>query len=260
MKKILLSTLFMASVFTLTLTLSSNANGPGGNRTGSPGSSGNCASCHGGGNFNGSLIAGIVEIGDTNFISTYTPNKVYEVYVNAKGTSTKKGFQATIVKSDISAAGTLATAPTGTSCYMSGTKKIWGHTTPNTIGKWRMQWTAPAAGTGNIVVYSAAVLANGNGGDNGDQAVTTSKTITEAVASQENIQKTNIKLLGNPVNNQVVISENALYMAIWNHAGQIVAKSYNSNLCDVRNLAPGTYILQILTVNHTNQSFMIDVK
>lgn len=261
MKKILLSTLFMASVFTLTLTLSSNANGPGGNRTGSPGSSGNCGSCHGGGNFNGSLKAGIVEIGDTNFITTYTPNKVYEFYVNSKGTSTKKGFQATILKSDQSAAGTLAaTAPTGTNTYSSGTKKIWGHTTPSATGVWRMQWTAPAAGSGDLIVYSASVLANSNGNDNGDQAITTSKTITEAVAGQENIQKPKIKLLGNPVIKQVVISENALYMAIWNNAGQIVSKSYNSNICDVSKLAAGTYFLQILSTDHSNQSYVIDVK
>lgn len=251
----------MASVFTLTLTLSSNANGPGGNRTGSPGSSGNCGSCHGGGNFNGSLKAGIVEIGDTNFITTYTPNKVYEFYVNSKGTSTKKGFQATILKSDQSAAGILAaTAPTGTNTYSSGTKKIWGHTTPSATGVWRMQWTAPAAGSGDLIAYSACVLANSNGNDNGDQAITTSKTITEAVAGQENIQKPKIKLLGNPVSKQVVISENALYMAIWNNAGQIVAKSYDSNICDVRKLATGTYYLQVLTTNHTNQSFIINVK
>lgn len=253
----------MASVLSLTLTLSSNSNGPGGNRTGSPGSSGNCGSCHGGGNFNGSLNAGIVEIGDTTFISTYIPTKVYEFYVNSKGTSTKKGFQATILKSDQSEAGTpsWSTATTGTSIYLSGTKRIWGHTTPSSSGKWRVQWMAPSEGSGDLFVYAASVLANSNGNDNGDQVVTSTKTITEAVASnQKNIQKSTIKLLGNPVNNQVVISENALYMAIWNNAGQIVAKSYDSNICDVSKLATGTYYLQVLTTNHTNQSFIINVK
>ena len=260
MKKIILSSLFMASVFTLTLTLSSNSNGPGGNRTGSPGSSGNCGSCHGGGNFNGNISAGIVEVGDTTFISSYTPAKVYELLVHVKGTSTKKGFQTTVLKSDQSEAGSLASAPSGTSAYMSGTKKIWGHTSPSATGIWRMQWTAPAAGTGDIFVYGASVLANSNGNDNGDQVVTGSKTIKEAVASnQDNIQKSTIKLLGNPVNDRVLISENALYMAIWNNAGQLVAKSYDSNQCDVSKLATGTYFLQILTANHTNQSFIISV-
>ena len=261
MKKTILSTLFMAGVITLTLTLSSNANGPGDNRTGSPGSSGNCGSCHSGGNFNGNINAGIVEIGDTTFVSTYTPAKVYEIWVNVKGTSTKKGFQTTIMKSDLSEVGTLASAPSGTSTYMSGTKKIWGHTTPSTTGNWRMQWTAPAAGAGDVFVYGASVLANGNGNYNGDQVVTGSKTIKEAVASdQENIQKSTIKLLGNPVKNQISISENALYMAVWNNAGQLVAKSYDSTQCDVSKLASGTYFLQILTNNHTNQSFIIHVK
>jgi hypothetical protein len=261
MKKTIFSALFMAGVITLTLTLSSNANGPGGNRTGSPGSSGNCGSCHGGGNFNGSINAGIVEIGDTTFISTYTPNKVYEVYVNSKGTSTKKGFQTTIIKSDLSEVGTLASAPSGTSTYMSGTKKIWGHTTPSTTGNWRMQWTAPAAGAGDVFVYGASVLANANGNDNGDQVVTGTKTIKEAVASnQKNIQKSTIKLLGNPVQNQVLMSESVLYMAIWNNSGQIVAKSSNSDHCEIGNLAAGTYFLQVLPQNHISQSFVIEVR
>ena len=260
MKKILLSTLFMAGVFTLTLTLSSNANGPGGNRTGSPGSSGNCGSCHSGGNFSGQLKVGIVEVGDTNFISTYTPGKAYELFVKVKGTSTKMGFQATVIASSGSEIGTLGSAPSGTSTYLNGTKRIWGHTSPSATGTWRIGWTAPVAGSGTATVYSSCVLANSNNNDNGDQVVPGTKSITEAVASNKNVEKSTIKLLGNPVQNQVLISENALYMAIWNNSGQLVAKSYDSNKCDVSKLAAGTYFLQVLTTNHTNQSFIIDVK
>ena len=262
MKKILLSTLVIAGVFTLGLTLSSNANGPGGNRTGSPGSSGNCGSCHSGGNFSGQLKVGIVEIGDTNFIASYTPGKAYEIWVKIKGTSSKMGFQATVISSSASnSIGTLGTAPTGTTKYNSSTKVIWGHTTPSSTGSWRIGWTAPAAGAGSATVYSSCVLANSNNNDNGDQVVPASKTITEATSSNtKDIANDVITVLGNPAKDVVRLSQSVLSMAIWNQSGQMVAKSNNSNECNIQNLPAGNYYLQILKNNHKHELIQLSVK
>lgn len=260
MKKIVLSTLVFACVFTLGLTLSSNANGPGGNRTGSPGSSGSCGSCHGGGNFSGQLKVGIVEVGDTNFITSYTAGKAYELLVKIKGTSTKMGFQATVINSAGAAIGTLGTAPTGTTKYASGTKMIWGHSTPSNTGVWRIGWTAPAAGSGAATTYSSCVLANSNNNDNGDQVVPASNTVQEATSSNtQNFETNEIKLLGNPIHNQIKLNQIAIHMVVWNNEGQLVAKSFNSNSCDVSQLPAGTYYLQILTQNHTQKMMVIAV-
>ena len=260
MKKIILSTLVFASVFTLGLTLSSNANGPGGNRTGSPGSSGNCGSCHSGGNFSGQLKVGIVEVGDTNFIANYTAGKAYELLVKIKGTSSKMGFQTTVINAAGAAIGTLGTPPTGTTKYASGTKTIWGHSTPSSTGVWRIGWTAPAAGSGDAITYSSCVLANSNNNDNGDQVVPASNTVKEAVSSKTtNFEANEIKLLGNPVKNEVKLNQTTLQMAVWNNEGQLVAKSFNSNACDVSKLSAGTYYLQIMTQNHTQKMMVISV-
>ena len=43
-------------------------------------------------------------------------------------------------------------------------------------------WTAPVAGTGSIIFYTAGNLVNFDGGTTGDQPVNTSLTITQGVA------------------------------------------------------------------------------
>ena len=262
MKKSLLSLFTVGALATAWITLNSNANGPGGNRTGSPGSSGNCGSCHGGGNFSGQLTVGAVEIGDTNFISTYTPGKDYEVLVKAKSTSTRLGFQATASTANGNAAGTYGTAPSGTITYTSGTKMIWGHTTPSTTGIWRIKWTAPSSGAGTVTFYSSCVFSNANGRDNGDQVGVTSKSVTEAASTSTNrtINFNSIKLLGNPGNSEVKLSEPVQKMLIWNINGQIVASSNHSEKCNVAHLNAGTYFLQILTNNNQYQQSTIEVQ
>ena len=183
MKKIILSSITLASLLVIGLTLSSNASGPGGNRTGSPGSSGNCSGCHGGGNYGGTLKVGITEIGDTTFLSFYTPGKAYDMHVISGGTSTKKGFQATILTSSNAAAGTMSAVPSGTSIDIAGGKSIWGHTTPSSTGVWKSTWTAPTAGLGTVTIYGAAVVSNANGANSNDQVVTANAMIGEKVPS-----------------------------------------------------------------------------
>lgn len=259
MKKIILSSLFLASVFTLGITLSSNSSGPGGNRTGSPGSSGNCGSCHGGGNLNGTLSVRIVNTGDTVHQTVYNPGQDYEIFVKAKGNSTKMGFQATVVNAAGAAAGTLGAAPSGTSTYTSGTKVIWGHTSPSSTGIWRIKWTAPSNGSSDVSLFAASVISNSSNNDNGDQPVTSTNSSKEATSSVSKNELDQIQILGNPVSNNVVLSQVVKQMAVWNNSGQLVAKSYQSNQCNVAHLVGGTYYLQITTNNNMNKLMVISV-
>ncbi len=260
MKKTLLSSLFFASVITLGITLSSNSSGPGGNRTGSPGSSGNCSSCHGGGNLNGSLSVRIVNTGDTIHQTVYTPGQDYEIYVKAKGNSTKMGFQATVVNAAGAAAGTLGTAPSGTNTYNSGTKVIWGHTSPSATGTWRIKWTAPVSGSNDVSVFAASVISNSSNNDNGDQPVTATNASKEATSSSVSSKELeSIQILGNPVSDVVKLNQTVKQMAVWNNAGQLVAKSFQSNQCDIHTLNSGTYYLQVITNNNLNKLMVISV-
>ncbi len=261
MKKSIYSFLLIGTLSTLLLTLNSNSSGPGGNRTGSPGASGNCSSCHGGGSFFGQNKVGIVLSGDTNFLSSYTPGAEYEILVKLKGTSTKMGFQATAILSSGSTAGTMGTAPTGTSAYLSGTKKIWGHTTPSSTGEWRIKWTAPAAGSGNISFYASAVFANNNNNDNGDQVVPASKTITEDVANNtKSVNVATVQLLGNPVQDAIVLNERVNLLTVMNMQGKVVANAMQADRCDASQLSPGTYFVQVINKHNAKQTFTVLVK
>jgi len=262
MKKFILSSITLASILVIGMTLSSNASGPGGNRTGSPGSSGNCSGCHGGAsNYGGSLKVGITATGDTTFLSTYTPGQVYEMHVIAGGTSTRKGFQATILNSSNASAGTCGTAPSGTSIYTSGGKSIWGHTTPSATGVWKGTWTAPVFGTGTITMYSACVVSNANGSDSKDQVVLATSTIDENVSSNTKlIESTKLTVIENPSNTVVRLNGVAKNMIVWNNKGQVAASTTNTSELNVSHLPAGTYYLQTVSENNIHNTTAIVIQ
>jgi hypothetical protein len=261
MKKIILSSITIASLLVIGMTLSSNSSGPGGNRTGSPGSSGNCGSCHSGGNYGGTLKVGITDIGDTTFLSFYTPGQVYDMHVISGGTSTKKGFQATFLTSSNMMAGTCSAAPTGTSIYTSGGKSIWGHSTPSSTGVWKGTWTAPAAGNGTVTMYAATVVSNANGSDSRDQVVLASAMIGEKVSSNtKSLDATKLKVIENPVNNVVRLNGVAKNMIIWNNQGQVAASSNNTSELNVSHLPAGTYYLQTVSENNIHNTTAIVIQ
>lgn len=261
MKKIILSSITLASLLVIGMTLSSNTSGPGGNRTGSPGSSGNCSGCHGGGDFGGTLKVGITEIGDTTFLSFYTPGQVYDMHVISGGTSTKKGFQATILTSSNAAAGTISAAPSGTSIDISGGKSIWGHTSPSSSGVWKTTWTAPSAGTGTVTIYGATVVSNANGNNSNDQVVVANAMIGEKVPSNtKSLDATKLKVFENPVNTVVRLNGVAKNMILWNNQGQVAASANNTSELNVSHLSTGTYYLQTVSENNLHNTTAIVIQ
>ena len=261
MKKFILSSISLASILVVGLTISSNASGPGGNRTGSPGSSGNCGSCHSGGNYGGTLKVGITAIGDTTYLSTYTPGQMYDLHVIAGGTSTRKGFQATILNSSNMAAGTCGTAPSGTSIYTSGGKSIWSHNTPSATGVWKGTWTAPVAGTGTVTMYGAAVVSNANGSDSKDQVVTANAMIGEkAAANNQTLDATLLKVCGNPANTVIRLTGVAKNMILWNNQGQVAASANNTSELNVSHLSTGTYYLQTVSEKNIHNTTAIVIQ
>jgi hypothetical protein len=261
MKKIILSSFTLASLLVIGLTLSSNASGPGGNRTGSPGSSGNCSGCHNGGNFSGTLKVGITAVGDTTFLSFYTPGQVYDMHVISGGTSSKKGFQATVLTSSNAAAGTISAAPSGTSIDVSGGKSIWGHTSTSSSGVWKTTWTAPAAGTGTVTIYGAAVVSNANGNNSNDQVVTATAMIGEKVSSNtRTLEAAKLTVIENPTNTVLRLNGIAKNIIIWNNQGQVAASANHSAELNVAHLPSGTYYLQTVTENNVHNTTAVVIQ
>ncbi len=179
--------------------LSSNASGYGGNATGSRGAStganGGC-SCHGAQN---NLLPVTVELDSAGVaVSRYTPGGAYTIKLsgvnNTTSTLPKFGFQLSAVLANSRQAGT--TTPAGQpASVLAGT---WGSSLPagaanvaigglnlirqssainattgtgaaGTTYVISIPWTAPAAGSGAVVLYGVLAAVNANSSDVGDQ-------------------------------------------------------------------------------------------
>ena len=113
MKKYYLRFAFITGVAIVSISLSSNSNGPGGNRTGAPGSSGDCSGCHGStADPNGEVILSVLENGTK--ITQYQPGKTYDLELVAKGNSSKMGFQVSAINASNQKAGVVSAVISGT--------------------------------------------------------------------------------------------------------------------------------------------------
>lgn len=251
MKKYLKSSLIIMAGAILVVLNSSNANGPGGDRTGAPGSSGNCASCHGGtANLGGDIVISAVDKSTAAVATEYTPGKTYTIAIKMGGTSTKKGFQITAINSSNVGIGTFSGNSTGTRIYTSGNRSICGHNTPG-LGIWYVDWTAPATASGTVSFYASGVVSNANGSDNGDQVVKTSFNLTAAAASNvsEIDDLVNFSIYPNPASHQIKFSSTLSSVTILNQAGQMVYHAKNVKEVNIENLARGLYFVNAIAEN-----------
>jgi hypothetical protein len=231
----------------LTVVLTSNSSGPGGNRTGSPGSSGTCTSCHGSNNnLASSLTAELIDKSSNTAVTDIIPSTNYTLRITSKGNSSKMGFQAVILDASNAAAGTFGTAPSKTNVSSS---KVWGHTSPGTSNGqnvWEIDWQAPSSITGNLNIYAASVISNGNGSDNGDDVKTAVQQLKANSNSTTVLSQIGVKILGNPISkgNELIINQTLKLAVVWNLNGQVVYKQSNCNSLNISQLQSGNYILQ----------------
>jgi len=156
----------------------SSSSGRPDDRTGAPGSVGNCASCHSGGLQITTVTVGATEKGKTTPITKYEAGKTYTIGLIIGGISTTKGFQATVLDASNNKTGTTANASAGAKIISANNRDIASHSSPSTTGLFSFDWTAPASPSGNVTVYASGMAANGNGSDNGDKGATGSLTLT----------------------------------------------------------------------------------
>lgn len=244
LRKITIVTISLSAFY---LILSSNSSGPGGNRTGSPGSSGNCSGCHSNAQVSGSVDIVVKDL-NGNPITTYIPNTKYNITVNSSGNSSKYGFQFTAMNSSNQKVGTFGTAPSKTSVYNSGQAQIWGHTSPATTSQsasWTIEWTSPAAGTGEISMYTASVISNGNNSDNGDFVATKNVKLTESSTNNTvKIAVNDFKVYFDQNNTMIKANQELKRVLVWDYSGKLVKSSEENNThCSVNNLKPGAYIV-----------------
>lgn len=176
---------YLSALFFLFVLLTAeieNGGGSIGGKTGSPGDNGNtCTECHGGtaSPQNGWITSNIP-------VDGYTPGEIYTI--TATGTHNgvvKFGFEATAENSTGTKVGTIAiTNSTETKLVnnnKSVTHKSTGTTPSGNTKSWSFNWTAPAAGTGNVGFYAAFNAANGNGNSTGDVIYKSSLSVPEFI-------------------------------------------------------------------------------
>ena len=170
------SFLILGGVYTA---LTSSSNPPLGH-TGSPGES-NCTSCHGGTALNsGPATRSLLLNGSVP--TAYVPGQTYNVSLTVnRATRVKFGFQLKVEDGNGSDAGTLISTTNRTDLSSGYLSQTWNGNTATTSGTitWNFQWTAPAAGTGDVTFYYCSNAANNNGGTSGDEIYTNSLTLTE---------------------------------------------------------------------------------
>lgn len=140
----------------------------------------NCTGCHSGTATTNAAIGNIT----TNIpASGYVPGTTYQITANVVyAGKTRFGFEVSPQNSAGVQKGTI-TITDATNTKIVSTKYV-THTSAGNTGSgarsWSFNWTAPAAGTGNVTFYGSLLAANNNGSESGDLTYITSKTVTEA--------------------------------------------------------------------------------
>lgn len=250
LKPLLLSTFLGASVFLFL----GNSSGPGGNRTGSPGSAGTCSGCHYSSVLDGSISVELIDPTTSEIVTgSYIPNKSYTIKVTMNGNSSKMGFQVTAMDGSNKKTGSITDAPAKTSVYSASGAEIWGHTSPATnqnSNSWESTFTAPSAGTGSITFYAAGIVSNGNGNNSGDEVVTNSFTFEEATSNSfQSIKRNTSRVWINYKSGKLLSNMLLNELAIWNNQGQLISKHKNTKEVNLEKYPKGIYY-----VNYKDQS------
>ncbi len=171
-------TLSFAAAFLILSLLNANTSGPAhqgnGNKTGGPGSTGTCQSCHQSSQGKTVLNLEIREKQTQVLVShSYTPHTDYEITIKGMHPSLSLfGFQLMAILSNQSDAGQFGNLGTDLHQITIGGKTLLEHHHPlsadpqGTIA--RFDWTSPGPGSGKVEFYGILNAVNGDNSNSGD--------------------------------------------------------------------------------------------
>jgi len=178
--------LFSIPLLGVVLLLMAYSSGSPGGKSGSPGDGGStCVQCHTG------TPNPVADWITTNIPFTgYVPGNTYTITLTGTHAGVVKfGFEVTAEDGSNSKVGTfILTDPVQTKFTNANnavTHTSSGNTPSGNMKIWTVDWTAPAAGTGEVGFYAAFNAANGNGGTSGDVIYKTNLFISEMVVNPE---------------------------------------------------------------------------
>jgi hypothetical protein len=255
--------LAVGSIFIVEFSVPAGANAtgaPAGN-TGSPGDGTNCTSCHTG---SPSTQAGLITSTVPN--TGYVPGQTYTITgsITASG-KTKFGFQISPQNTAGVLKGTMAiTNSTNTQLVSSGkyvTHKFAGTSFPSGTATWSFDWTAPAAGSGDVTFYGSFNATNSNSTTTGDAITLSSLVVPENLSTgiEALAASVSVAVYPNPFVDDVFIKNSANEAAMMDVSvidinGKVVksvSQLKSGASVNLQELATGVYTLRIETPEGT---------
>jgi hypothetical protein len=183
-------TLIVASVLASTAAYANGSGAPPG-YTGAPGDQGTCVACHFGSNLNSGNGTLTITFPDPN---GYVPGQKYTIRVTLQDPTAKRwGFELAVrLSSNTSLTEGSLAVPSGSTAVQvvtQGPSQYATHTTAGsypqqvTQAAWDIDWTAPAAGTGPLQLFAAALAANNDGSPANDLTYGGSLSVSEQTGS-----------------------------------------------------------------------------
>lgn len=244
----------------LGLTLMSYNSGSPGGRTGSPTDGSTCgvAGCH-----------GVQGAETTEMISTtipaqgYEPGMGYEISVSPyKEGITKFGFEMVAEDDNGDKVGTF-TDNTEVTAWINDqrvTHKSTSTSATDGTRTWTVNWTAPAAGTGQVTFYAASLAANGNGNNSGDSVLVDSYTVQEqSTANLSEPVALSFKAYPNPFMDHIALKgvEPGCRYTMHSLSGKKVLDGEYQGAIKVDQLAGGHYFLRAYSGDKVHTAIMI---
>ncbi|MFY0603294.1 MAG: T9SS type A sorting domain-containing protein [Flavobacteriaceae bacterium] len=216
-------------------------------RTGSPGDGGTtCAACH-----TTAPTTESVSISTNIPAGGYDLNTAYTVTVTVSSSDPDHGFQLTAERTSDNAKVGSFTAGTGS--RVTGQRITHANDGQNS---WTFTWTSPATDQGDVKFYTAAVAANGNGGNGAGDKTVTDETSSFSVLGISEAKLLRFEMYPNPSSDVVKIqlpsgTSNA-EVNMYDYVGRLVLNKKITtvdNTVNVQELSKGMYIIRITTDN-----------
>jgi hypothetical protein len=200
--------------------------------------------------------------------SGYVPGTTYTITTTAEGEGISKfGFQISPQNSDGTIVGTLVNTNAETK-LVSGTNYV-THTSTGNSGDgsktWSFDWTAPAAGSGEVVFYGAFNLSNNNGSSSGDDIILSTLLISESTSTGLDAPQADKQLFvyPNPARDYLTLETaneaTGSPFIIYDQSGRRVGMgliSGNPTTISIGHLNPGVYYVLLGDRNQTPTRFI----
>ena len=223
-----------------------------------------CATCHSGAGIQVALNIDVADL-DGNAVTSYVPGQAYRVKVavnTVAGNPLAYGFQLVAEANETKQSTNSFQNPSNNAKLASliNGRQYAEHKNPSNANEFMVEWTAPAAGTGDVTFYSAGNGVNLNGSITGDGASQTSFTLTEEAGSSafEPQQAPSFQIAPNPADDLILISvadgfNGAYRIRVVDLQGLVVRQemrlAFGGALTEpiaIGDLPAGAYFLQIL--------------